>query len=138
MVRDRVAIRRGDFERAVWHVNVDISSEMALELLLILLISEASHVLAQSGQVQQLLNGLHRVLVPDHLLPDDTSDILFLQAARCREARATILANSRPVVDLHDNLVSQIVPRTKAHLLSRSCSVVMYLVDQRICDHIII
>ena len=100
MFGDHVAVGGRDLEWAVRHVDVDVSSQMTLELLLILLILHAGHEFAHTRKFEQLRNRFSGVLFPDSMLSNAIGDVLLLQAPGRSEASAMVLSNGGPVVDL--------------------------------------
>ena len=81
MFRDHVAVGRGDLERAIRHVDVDISPEMSLELLLVPFILHNGHVFAQPRQLQQLLHCFGGLLFPNGVSSNAIGYVLLVHAS---------------------------------------------------------
>lgn len=96
---DCVAVGGGDLKGTVGKVNVDISLQMVLKVLLLVFGRQRTEIAGEPGQLQELLHGSGCVLSQDDMGLQDASDIFFSDAAGSRVTGAQ-LTNGGPIVDL--------------------------------------
>lgn len=97
--RDGVAVSGGDFEWTLREINLDVLAQVPPEPLLLPVVRQPGHVLAQPWQREKLLLGLGDVFCDNDMVQEDARDIVLPDASRS-DVLGPVLAGIRPEVSL--------------------------------------
>lgn len=97
--RDNVSIGRGHLEWAIGVVDLNVLAEMPAEPLLLARGSQIGKIFLQTRQFEQFALGFGYVLGDDHVVEEDTPDVVVVDSAG-RVVFGTVLARRGPEVSL--------------------------------------